>query len=62
MRVTPLHMKTFRSIRQLDPAGDDLTLPIGENKAEVVHTPWVPFRGTSAPAGCPRRTVSRKGP
>ena len=62
MRVTILPIENFRGIRRLDPDGDDLTLPIGENKTEVIHTPWALFRGTSAHAGYSRRTVSRKGP
>ena len=31
MRVATLRIKHFRSIGRLDPGGDDLTLPIGEN-------------------------------
>ena len=62
MKIMALHMENFRGIRRLDPDGDDFTLPIGKNKTEEIHTPWALFRGTSAPAGCSRGMVSRKGP
>ena len=43
MKITTLCIENFRGIARLDPDGDGLTLPIGENntgKTRGLDAPW----------------------
>ena len=66
MRVTTFHMENIRGIGRLDPDGNGLTLPIGENntgKTGVLDDPWARSPGHRPAPGRPRRTmVSWEGP
>ena len=66
MRVTTLRIEHFRGIRRLDPDGDGLTLPTGENgpgRMGGLDDPWARSPGCRpAPGRSRRRMVSGEGP
>ena len=66
MRAATLRIEHFRGTRRLDPDGDDLTLPIGQNntgRTEVFDDPWVRSPGRRPAPGCSQRmVVSWEGP
>ena len=66
MKVATLRIEHFRSIRRLDPDGDDLTLPFGQNhtgRTGVLDDPWARSPGRRPALGCSQRTmVSREKP
>ena len=58
MRVATLRIERFRGIRRLDPDGDDLTLPFGQNNTGgtgVLDDPWARSRGRRPAPGCSQR-------
>ena len=60
MRVATLRIERFCGIRRLDPDGDSLTLPIGENntgRTKVLDDPWARSPGRRPAPGCSQRTT-----
>ena len=66
MRVAALRIEHFRGIRRLDPSGDDLILPFGQNntgRTGVLDDPWARSPGRRPTPGRSQRTmVSREEP